>query len=404
MSRLTASPWEDLPSAVAAVLRPDLDALADEIIDTIVLEVPGYKRPLEGDFERGLRTGVREALRLFVELIEDPVGAREQDRAVYRELGRGELRVGRTLDALQSAYRVGARIAWRRWAAAGTAARLPAGSLRLLAESIFVYIDELSAESVAGYAAAQAEQAGERDRRNRQLLAALSEDRVEEQAVREAAAVAGWTLPDSVAGIAVLGSGGAHAAGGLGGDALAVVDGGVTLLLWPDPQRPGGRALLAAALRRPAAIGPTVGWRDTGRSLRLARILLDLQPEVFGETRPVWVEDHLAAVALHDPDGSLAELRRARLAPFDGLPPATRGRLRSTLLAWIEAQGNRAASARALGIHEQTMRYRMRQLRELLGDRLDDAQARFELELALRTSSPAGSAPSSGVGASDAQA
>src|SRR5206468_6318448 len=37
-------------------------------------------------------------------------------RSVYVELGRGELRAGRRLDALQMAYRLGARISWRRLA------------------------------------------------------------------------------------------------------------------------------------------------------------------------------------------------------------------------------------------------------------------------------------------------
>src|ERR1700722_19225911 len=163
MSPLARRPWEGLEPGVAGVLRPQLDGLADEIIDTIVLDVHEYARPLEGDFERGLRVGVREALRHFVQLIEDPVAGRTQDRSVYRGLGRGELRQGRSLDALQSAYRIGARVAWRRWAQAGSSAGLDAAALQLLAESIFVYIDELSGESIEGYAAAQAARAGERE-------------------------------------------------------------------------------------------------------------------------------------------------------------------------------------------------------------------------------------------------
>jgi hypothetical protein len=384
MPALTPRPWEQLPSSVAAVLRPELADLADEIIDTIVVEVPGYQRPLQGGFERGLRLGVHEALRLFVELIEDPVAGRGQDLAVYRNLGRGELRQGRTLDALQSAYRIGARVAWRRWADAGTAARLDPAWLRLLAESIFVYIDELSAESVAGYAAAQAEQAGARERQVRDLFAALTAERLDKGSVREAALAAGWQLPDTLAAVAVEGTGGARVASALGADAVATVEAGVTLLLWADPRRPGARALIARALRRPAAVGPAVSWREAGRSLALARILLEL--EVPSETgpAPLWAADHLAALALHDPHGALAELRGARLAPFAVLGERSRARLQATLHAWLRCQGNRAATARSLGVHEQTVRYRMNQLRELLGEALGDAEARFELELALR--------------------
>ena len=41
--------------------------------------------------------------------------------------------------------------------------------------------------------------------------------------------------------------------------------------------------------------------------------------------------------------------------------------------------------ARALHVHPQTARYRIARLRELIGTQLDDPQARFELEAALRT-------------------
>jgi hypothetical protein len=381
---LATRPWEGLAPRVAAVLRPELDALADEIIDTIVLDVAEYARPLQGDFERGLRLGVREALRHFLQLIEDPIAGRTQDRSVYRGLGRGELRQGRSLDALQSAYRIGARVAWRRWAHAAAAAGLDAAALQLLAESIFVYIDELSAESIEGYAAAQAERAGERERRYRRLFAALVVEPVDEETVRAAAAAASWPLPSTLAAIAVQGTGGARLAGALGEDAVAMLDGESTLIVWPDPLRPGARALIDRGVHRRAAVGPAVSWREAGRSLRLARTLLDIGRRAGAPDEPRWVADHLLAIALDDPDGVLGELRSTRLRAFEQLSDGARKRLESTLLAWCEAQGNRAATARALGVHEQTVRYRINQLRELLGTALEQPDARFELELALR--------------------
>src|ERR687898_2657521 len=111
-------PWRALPADIADLLEAELEATTDEILATIAREVPDYARPLEGSFGRGVRTGVTQALHQFVELIRSPSGARGQGREVYVALGRGELRQGRTLDALQSAYRVGARVAWRRLAAA----------------------------------------------------------------------------------------------------------------------------------------------------------------------------------------------------------------------------------------------------------------------------------------------
>src|SRR5918996_2087547 len=140
-------PWRALPASVAGIIERELDAITDEILATIAREVPEYARPLEGSFGRGVRTGVTEALGQFVDLIRSPSGARP-GREVYVALGRGELRQGRTLDSLQSAYRVGARVAWRRVSAAARDAGVDPEVLSLLAEAIFAYIDELSADSV----------------------------------------------------------------------------------------------------------------------------------------------------------------------------------------------------------------------------------------------------------------
>jgi hypothetical protein len=100
---LDPEPWRGLPTSAAEVIEPELGPITDEILVTIAREVPEYARPLEGSFGRGVRTGVSEALRQFVALVRDPEAGRGQGREVYVALGRGELRQGRTLDALQSA-------------------------------------------------------------------------------------------------------------------------------------------------------------------------------------------------------------------------------------------------------------------------------------------------------------
>src|SRR5207302_5007217 len=153
--------------------EPELPDLSEEVLAAIGREVPEYMRPLEGAFGRELRTGVTEALRRFLGLLRDANAPDAASRRVYVALGRQEFRAGRTLDALQSAYRVGARVAWRRLARISRAAGVDHETTAALAEAIFAYIDELSAESVEGYAQAQSEPAGERERARAALLAAL---------------------------------------------------------------------------------------------------------------------------------------------------------------------------------------------------------------------------------------
>src|SRR2546423_10597992 len=135
-------PWRALPANVADVIEPELAAVTGEILASIAEEVPEYARPLEGSFGRGVRRGVTEALNQFVALIRDPDAGREQGREVYVALGRGELREGRTLDALQAAYRVGARVAWRRIAAAGRREAVGPQGLSTLAQALSAPIDQ----------------------------------------------------------------------------------------------------------------------------------------------------------------------------------------------------------------------------------------------------------------------
>ena len=116
--------------------------------------------------------GVERALAAFVDLLEEP-GQPTLPRRFYVELGRGELRQGRGLDALLSAYRVGARVAWRTVGDLAVEAGASPAVLVELAELLFTYIDGLSALSVRGYAEEQAARAGERDRRRAELARLL---------------------------------------------------------------------------------------------------------------------------------------------------------------------------------------------------------------------------------------
>src|SRR4051812_31249169 len=202
-NKLGAEPWRALHAEGADAIDPELPAATEEILAVIAREVPEYARPLEGAFGAGIRTGVTEALRQFVALIRDPDAGRE-GREVYVGLGRGEFREGRTLDSLQSAYRIGARVAWRRISAAARRHRADPDELAILAEAIFAYIDELSADSIEGYAQAQREQEGERQQRRRELLALLlREPAADEAELRPAAQAAAWRLPRTAAALAV---------------------------------------------------------------------------------------------------------------------------------------------------------------------------------------------------------
>ncbi len=389
---LSREPWRSLPPEIADLIEPELEATTDEILATIAREVPGYARPLEGSFGRGVRTGVTEALRQFVELIRSPSGARGPGREVYVALGSGELRQGRTLDALQSAYRVGARVAWRRLAAAATRAGVEPDVLSLLAESIFAYIETLSADSVEGYAEARAQLEGERRRRHHELVAALvREPPADEADLRAAAEAVGWRVPRTAAALACKEEQLERLVTRLPADALAAGLDGLGCAIVPDPDGPGrpsqiDRAIESAGMGVHAAVlGPTGPASSLAASWSLARATLRaVEAGAFETPGLVRADDVLTKLLLFE-NTALAERIATRwLAPLAALTPKARRRMEETALAYMQQRGNAAAMARALGVHPQTARYRIRGLRELLGHAIDDPDARFEIELALR--------------------
>ena len=276
--------YEAVPPEAAVVLRPVLPALSDETIAAIAREVPSYARAMEGEFGQVVRRGVEVAFNRFVDLLADPAPGQAGSSRTYVDLGRGEFHAGRSLDALLAAYRVGARLAWRRFVEAGVAGGLSPAAIYSLGEAIFAYIDELSAESAEGYAEEQSVAAGESERRRRRLVRLLAQDPpAGQEAVRTAAAAATWALPRGLAAlVAGTGAGGspgeahldslaARLARRLGEGAIGAEAVGAAVVFVPDPDAPGRRRRLETAIRdRAVALGPTVEWTGALSSVRRA--------------------------------------------------------------------------------------------------------------------------------------
>ena len=99
---------------VVAPLRHGLPEVAVQTIEAITAEVPAYAMAFAGELGAKLEKAVRAALGTFLNLLSRAEGADPGAplapalEAAYA-LGRGEARSGRSLDALLSAYRLGAR-------------------------------------------------------------------------------------------------------------------------------------------------------------------------------------------------------------------------------------------------------------------------------------------------------
>jgi len=275
--------------------------------------------------------------------------------------------------------------------------------------------------------------AGESQRRRRRLVRLLAQNPPPAQeAIRTAAQTAAWPLPRTLAVLVIADSGASGAAaqlpdgaaaetamGGapetavgatrgepvageeiveaiatrlarrLGNGAVGGAAGGLGCVFVPDPDAPGRRRQIVAELDHEGgpeivSLGPTVAWHDATASLRRSAAAFRLAAAGRIPHGLVIAEEHLATLLLTDDPPLAADLVASRLAPLDALADGPRERLTETLRAWLDRPGQVQAVAAELDVHPQTVRYRLRQLRELFGTRLEDPEARFELSLALR--------------------
>jgi hypothetical protein len=380
---------DPLPPEAVSVVRSELPALVAGIVTSIRAENPVYAEVLGGPEGLGIRLGIEQAIRAFLDAVERGERPSGETAEVWRRLGEAEFQSGRGLEALRTAFRTGTRAAWRGAAELAATAGISAPLVISLAEAIFVYSDELASDVVEGYLRMQSDEAGERERRRRRLAALLLDpDDHDPETIERAAALARWPLPRTLAVLVVAADSPVALTRKLDVDALAGADVDGAWLIVPDPDGPGrARSLKRAAEAATAAtaLGPTVSPPDAARSLRWARSTLALIDQgAIPAQKPARASEHLATMIVLQDRELAAALAAQCLAPLELLPANERERLLETLAAWLAHQRQTPAIAAALHVHPQTVRYRLRQLRELLGDVLESSAGRFELELALR--------------------
>ncbi|MFT7834845.1 helix-turn-helix domain-containing protein [Saccharothrix sp. BKS2] len=391
--------WERLPAELAPKFRARAGDVAVDMVREIQHQIAEYSQKLEGMFGQVVVEGVEQAIHQFIDRMVDPTAEREDRAKLFRLLGKLEVSAGRSLDLLQTAYRIGARVAWRRISEFGQTERVPLATMCLIAEAIFAYIDELSLRSMEGYAEAQARHAGALERRRKRLLELiLGEPGYHPNAVAELAEAARWPLPDRVLVVALERRTDQHQLPipALHEDVLMDLEGGEPCLLLTDPER----QLVALEHKLGgwrAAVGPLVPLGSARQSLRWARRAITLiQSGVIRDRPIVDTTEHLSTLLLLGDEDLVRELVKRALAPLEGLTPKQQQRMLETMTAWVETRGSAPEVASSLAVHPQTVRYRLRQLEELFGARLHDPDALFDMGIALRAlrllTGPTGSA------------
>lgn len=391
------SAWADVPRLQIRQFTDramrEVPSLAQEILDGICREHPKLPLLLDESGELIALIGIRRALEDFVQHLVLEGGRPDVHHLeVFQDFGRGEGLHGRSLDSLQAVYRLGVRLAWRRLAEIGQQVSIPPPAMYELAESGFAFLDGLVDQTVRGYAEAAARQAGERLRLQRKLTQVLvAEDRepagpARTRSLAEHAARIGWTLPERVAVGVLLRPARECVAPAVGQGVLLDTESEQPLMIVPDPALAGRTELLRRAMKGwSGAIGPAVALTEAAKSLRWAAAAVRLMERgLLPSGRVLHCTEYTEALVLLPPEELIGDLTRRCLAPLAACGPTQGRRLAETLLAWLETRGGAPEVAARLGVHPQTVRYRMRQIRELWGDEVDDPDRRFELELVLR--------------------
>ncbi len=379
-----------LPPPLAHILRPELPSLADEIIMAIRDKIPEYARPIDGPYGQLMRTGVEQALTSFVDLVADPAMSPADRDEVARMLGRHEAEEGRSLDSLQTAYRVGAQVAWHRVMQVGREASLSSSVMSTLADAVFGYMNDLATLSFEGYRELKARSAEDQQAARRRLLQLIldRDDPVPLRALADLAETAGWALPGEVTAVAVTPAPPADGAPEpfADHDVLACLDDPQPhLLLAGDAAAYRWAALETWLNGRRAAIGLTVPLADAADSLRWARQAVALAEAGTIDASPlVRCEDHLVTLWLLSDSALADQVSRRHFGALEGLTRRQQERLTETFGAWLETRGTAAEIADRLQVHPQTVRYRIRQLERTLGDQFGDPDARFAMEMVLR--------------------
>ena len=381
------TPHLRLSKPTITALRQRLPDVAERTVAAITDEVPSYSDALTGPMGTTIREAVQVALGGFISLAARSKGSAPQTPTAPAvdgayQLGRGEARSGRTVDALLSAYRLGARVAWREMSTVAVAQQVDAENLARFAELVFAYIDELSAASVAGHNDERATTGRVRQRLLERLAAELL-DGAAPEAAASAAERADWTVPETLTAVIVAEAQVSAVLNAIAGEALQsaealppAVGEGMALLLVPDVHGRRRAALLKAIAGRDAVAGPARPWLEVRASCdRAQRVAaLGLGPDS---------EEHLAELVLSADAGALADLRERVLEPLQSLRTSSADKLTETLRSWLLHHGRREAVAAELFVHPQTVRYRLGQLREAFGERLEDPRSVLELTIAL---------------------
>ncbi|SDF79390.1 PucR C-terminal helix-turn-helix domain-containing protein [Lentzea fradiae] len=338
--------------------------LVEHLLGVILAEIPGYQVLDPVQLEE-VRANIRWNVSRVLELWRTGTSLTEEDALRFRGVGAVRARDGRPLPVILRSYRVAAR-AFIGYVADRFGDELTAADMAGLARVWLAADDRLADALQDGYQAAGTTISGDRDRALTRLVLDLvlgrhSHEgafaaRLRELEVRlphrftvvvlRSAEATGAVLPAASEPVM-------HAA--IDGAGIVVAEHVDVAALRPVLQRRGAQCCVLTG----------IGANDAPRLYRLARACLERVPAAVLADRTVFDRGDAEVLALlaGRPD---ADPERTASAVLGGLTPAAHAHLLETLDALFTAGSAEEVAAR-LGVHAQTVRYRLRRITALTG-------------------------------------
>ncbi|MBJ7473159.1 MAG: helix-turn-helix domain-containing protein, partial [Solirubrobacteraceae bacterium] len=358
-------------------MTTDLGALASEArgaradLAQAAVDRASQELSLDPATRRNLEVGTLAAVDAMLSLLGDP--AHEVDVALFRAHGGAHCAAGRPVTELLALYRLSGMGMWEHLSDLPRSDELTGAQALALGGRVLRLIDVLSASAVDGFLAAGADlRRRDRARRDRLRTLLLSDPPEPLAAIEAAAEPAGWAVPARVR-VGVV-------AQPLEADLSDQERAPARVLVGPHLR---GRIVMivgeaddaGAMLRRaanahgapgPVAVGPSVDVAEAARSAQRAADLLDqIQRGAVESSDVVFSDDHELPLLLAAAPELARSLVDRRLAPLAELEGAKREQALETLRAWLANPHRPQAIADDLGMHVQSVRYRLARLREL---------------------------------------
>jgi len=388
-----------LGPARSLATRTDPDSLAP-LIAAEIAERVWPEQTKDPDFLEAMSLSVRDNVRAILALFRGTLRLADANPEGAFEFADLTAELGIPVSELESAYWVGVQSFWRLWFERARTEAEGDGTLHELlgppTHVLFEYIIHILGAVVARYDATRAEILRNREDRRRAAVNQILDGEIT-AVTQDLEHLLGYRLRGTHLGVALEVDERSQAERALAGlvagsgarGSLLLLHGPGTWVAWlgfVSPLTPEGRAAVAEAATAggiPMTIGaPGTGLAGLRRTCVQALDALRFRRRFGGFPGVLWFSDVRLELLMLGDEVTAHRFVRDELGELV-TDDERAARTRETLLAWFST-GSQAAAAARLGVHENTIRQRIRYAEEVLSEGLTERRAEILAALRLR--------------------